>query len=307
VVYLIDASVYVFRAYYSMPPDMTDRDGNPVHALFGFARFLGDLIERARPRYLAVAFDESLTSSFRNQIYPAYKANREPAPADLKLQFERCREFCRHMGLAEFGSAEYEADDIIGTLHARFRRQGHCTTVVTRDKDLAQLIREGDIYWSYADNLQLRHHEIEEHFGVPPERYADYLALTGDPVDNIKGVPGVGPKTAGVLMKAFASLEELYDNLDDVAALPIRGASKLAARLTEHREAAFLARRLTEIARDMPLTCERDHLVCRSPDVPALTAFYDQQNFGPMLRRQTERLVAIAAATAAAVAVLPAA
>jgi DNA polymerase I len=307
VVYLIDASVYVFRAYYSMPPDMTDRDGNPVHALFGFARFLGDLIERARPRYLAVAFDESLTSSFRNQIYPAYKANREPAPADLKLQFERCREFCRHMGLAEFGSAEYEADDIIGTLHARFRRQGHCTTVVTRDKDLAQLIREGDIYWSYADNLQLRHHEIEEHFGVPPERYADYLALTGDPVDNIKGVPGVGPKTAGVLMKAFASLEELYDNLDDVAALPIRGASKLAARLTEHREAAFLARRLTEIARDMPITCERDHLVCRSPDVPALTAFYDQQNFGPMLRRQTERLVAIAAATAAAVAVLPAA
>jgi 5'-3' exonuclease len=238
VVYLIDASVYVFRAYYSMPPDMTDRDGNPVHALFGFARFLGDLIERAKPRYLAVAFDESLTSSFRNQIYPAYKANREPAPPDLKLQFERCREFCRHMGLAEFGSAEYEADDIIGTLHARFRRQGHCTTVVTRDKDLAQLIREGDIYWNYADNLQLRHHEIEEHFGVPPERYADYLALTGDSVDNIKGVPGVGPKTAAVLMKTFASLEELYDNLDDVAALPIRGASKLAARLTEHRRRA---------------------------------------------------------------------
>ncbi len=299
-VYLIDASVYVFRAYYSMPPDMTDRDGNPVHALFGFARFLGDLIERAKPRYLAVAFDESLTSSFRNQIYPAYKANREPAPPDLKLQFERCREFCRHMGLAEFGSAEYEADDIIGTLHARFRRQGHCTTVVTRDKDLAQLIREGDVYWNYADNLQLRHHEIEDHFGVPPERYADYLALTGDAVDNIKGVPGVGPKTAAVLMKAFVSLEELYDNLDDVAQLPIRGASKLAARLTEHRDAAFLARRLTEIARDMPLACEREQLVCRGPDVPALTAFYDRQNFGTLLRRQTERLVALAAAAGVA-------
>jgi len=299
VIYLIDASVYVFRAYYSMPPDMTDRDGNPVHALFGFARFLGDLIERARPRYLAVAFDESLSSSFRNEIYPAYKANREPAPPDLKLQFERCREFCRLMGLAEFGSAEYEADDIIGTLHARFRRQGHCSTVVTRDKDLAQLIREGDIYWNYADNLQLRHHEIEAHFGVPPERYADYLALTGDSVDNIKGVPGVGPKTAGVLMKTFASLEELYDNLDDVAQLPIRGASKLPARLAEHRDAAFLARQLTEIARDMPLCCEPEHLVCRGPDVPALTAFYDRQNFGPMLRRQTERLVALAAAAAA--------
>jgi 5'-3' exonuclease len=304
VVYLIDASVYVFRAYYSMPPDMTDRDGNPVHALFGFARFLGDLIERAKPQYLAVAFDESLTTSFRNRIYPAYKANREPAPPDLKLQFERCREFCRHMGIAHFGHGEYEADDIIGTLHARFRRQGHCTTVVTRDKDLAQLIREGDVYWNYAENIRLRHSEIEEHFGVAPERYADYLALTGDAVDNIKGVPGVGPKTAAVLMKTFASLEELYDNLDEVASLPIRGASKLPARLAEHREAAFLARRLTEIARDMPLECEREHLVCRGPDVAALTDFYDRQNFGPMLRRQTERLVALATA-ATAVAALP--
>lgn len=301
VIYLIDASVYVFRAYYSMPPDMTDRDGNPVHALFGFARFLGDLIERAKPQYIAVAFDESLTTSFRNRIYPAYKANREPAPPDLKLQFERCREFCRHMGLAHFGHDEYEADDIIGTLHARFRRQGHCTTVVTRDKDMAQLIREGDVYWNYAENIRLRHSEIEEHFGVAPERYADYLALTGDAVDNIKGVPGVGPKTAAALLKAFASLEEIYDNLDEVAGLPIRGASKLPARLAEHREAAFLARRLTEIARDMPLDCERDHLACRGPDVAALTEFFDRQNFGPMLRRQTERLVALAAASAATV------
>src|SRR5688572_9559906 len=93
VIYLIDASVYVFRAYYSMPPEMTDRDGNPAHATFGFARFLGDLIERAKPHYIAVAFDESLTTSFRNQLYPAYKANREPPPADLKQQFASCREF----------------------------------------------------------------------------------------------------------------------------------------------------------------------------------------------------------------------
>ena len=199
--YLIDASVYVFRAYYSMPPDMLDREGNAAHALFGFARFLGDLIERAKPRYLAVAFDESLETSFRNRIDPTYKANREPAPADLKLQFGRCREFCEHLGVAHFGSGEYEADDIIGTLHARFRREGLPATLVTRDKDLAQLVREGDVYWNYTDNLRLQHHEIEGHFGVAPERYADYLALTGDAVDNIKGVPGVGPKTAAVLLK----------------------------------------------------------------------------------------------------------
>src|SRR6187399_2454972 len=124
VIYLIDASVYVFRAYYSMPPDMTDRDGNPAHATFGFARFLGDLIERVKPQYMAVAFDESLTTSFRNQIYPAYKANRDPPPADLKAQFASCREFCRHAGIPAFGHVLYEADDIVGTLMLRCRRAG---------------------------------------------------------------------------------------------------------------------------------------------------------------------------------------
>ncbi|MFM8481663.1 MAG: 5'-3' exonuclease H3TH domain-containing protein [Gammaproteobacteria bacterium] len=292
-VYLIDASVYVFRAYYAMPPDMLDRDGHPAHAVFGFARFLGDLIERARPRYLAVAFDESLASSFRNRIDPAYKANREPAPADLKLQFERCREFCRHVGVADFGSGEYEADDIIGTLHARSRAAGMPTTLVTRDKDLAQLVREGDVYWDYTANQRLAYHDIEEYFGVVPERYADYLALTGDAVDNIRGVPGVGPKTAAALLKDFVSLEELYDNLDAVASLPIRGAAKLPEKLARHRDDAFLARRLTEIVRDMPLEVAREGLRPRAPDMAALNDFFDRHNFGQMLRKQSERLAAI--------------
>jgi DNA polymerase-1 len=294
VVYLVDASVYVFRAYYSMPPDMLDRDGNPAHAVFGFARFLGDLIERARPRYLAVAFDESLASSFRNRIDPAYKANREPAPADLKLQFERCREFCRHVGVADFGSGEYEADDIIGTLHARSRAAGLPATLVTRDKDLAQLVREGDIYWDYTANQRLAYHQIEEYFGVVPERYADYLALTGDAVDNIRGVPGVGPKTAAALLKDFVSLEEVYDNLEAVARLPIRGAAKLPEKLAKHRDDAFLARRLTEIVRDMPLEVSGQALRPRVPDIAALNDFFDRHNFGQMLRKQSERLADIA-------------
>lgn len=292
-IHLVDASVYVFRAYYSMPPDMQDRDGNPAHAVFGFARFLGDLIERAKPTYLAVAFDESLTTSFRNRIEPSYKANREPAPPDLKLQFERCREFCRYLGVANFGSGEYEADDIIGTLHARMRREGIPATVVTRDKDLAQLICEGDTYWNYTENLRLQYHDIENHFGVAPERYADYLALTGDAVDNIKGVPGVGPKTAAALLKEFVSLEELYDNLDMVSRMPIRGATKLPERLVAHRDAAFLARRLTEIVRDAPVETTIDALRPRALDRDALDAFFDHHQFGPMLRRQSERLAVL--------------
>lgn len=299
-IYLIDASVYVFRAYYSMPPDMTDRDGNPAHATFGFARFLGDLIERAKPQYIAVAFDESLTTSFRNQIYPAYKANREPPPADLKHQFTSCREFCRHAGIPAFSHALYEADDIVGSLMTRCRREGLRATLVTRDKDFAQLIRLGDVYWDYTDNAHYRYHEIEDRFGVAPERFADFLALTGDSVDNIKGVPGVGPKTAAALMKEFASLEELYDNLDRVAEIPVRGAGKLAAKLAEHRDAAFLARRLTEIACDMPLEVDRKALARRAPDVAALTEFFDRHNFGPMLRRQAERLAQLPPAAVAA-------
>src|SRR4051812_22134787 len=273
-----------------MPPDMTDRDGNPAHATFGFARFLGDLIERVKPNYMAVAFDESLTTSFRNQIYPAYKANRDPPPADLKAQFAGCREFCRLLGIPSFGHVEYEADDIVGTLMTRCRRAGVPATLVTRDKDFAQLIRDGDVYWDYSDNAHYRYHQIEERFGVAPERFADFLALMGDSVDNIKGVPGVGPKTAAALMKEFASLEELYDNLDRVAEVAVRGASKLGAKLAAHREAAFLARRLTEIACDMPLEIARHDLARRAPDVAALTEFFDRHNFGPMLRRQAERL-----------------
>jgi DNA polymerase I len=290
VIYLIDASVYVFRAYYSMPPEMTDQDGVPAHATFGFARFLGDLIERVQPKYMAVAFDESLSTSFRNQIYPAYKANRDPPPEDLKVQFLRCREFCRHAGIPEFGHAEYEADDIVGSLMTRCRRDGLPATLVTRDKDFAQLIRQSDVYWDYSDNAHYRYHQIEDRFGVAPERFADFLALMGDSVDNIKGVPGVGSKTAAALMKEFVSLEEIYDNLDKVSQIPVRGASKLAAKLSEHREAAFLARRLTEIACDMPFDVGRDDLTRRAPDMTGLTAFFDRHNFGPMLRRQAERL-----------------
>lgn len=298
-IYLIDASVYVFRAYYSMPPDMTDRDGFPAHATFGFARFLGDLVERARPHYVAVAFDESLSTSFRSRIFPAYKANRDPPPEDLKLQFERCREFCHHAGIPAFSHAEYEADDIVGTLVTRCRREGLPATVVTRDKDFAQLIRAGDVYWDYTDNAHYRYHEIEDRFGVAPERFADFLALMGDSVDNIQGVPGVGAKTAAALMKEFASLEEIYDNLDRIAQIPVRGAGKLAAKLVEHREAAFLARRLTEIACDMPWEISRRELTRRAPDMASLNAFFDRHNFGPLLRKQAERL-ALLPLTAAA-------
>jgi 5'-3' exonuclease len=290
VIFLIDASVYVFRAYHSVLPDMVDRDGNPVHAVFGFARFIGDLIERMRPKYIAVAFDQRLANSYRSRIYPAYKANREPHPLDLPAQFEHCRQVCRHLGLAVFTDPEYEADDIIGTLGCLMREEGVRSAYITRDKDLAQLVRDGDLFWDYGAREQFGYRDIERHYGVAPERFADYLALTGDCVDNIPGVPGVGPKTAAALMKEFASLDDLYADLGRVAGLKLRGARSLSDKLLEHRQSAYLAQQLTRITCDMDLGADVEGLRRRTPDVSALGSLYDHLGFGPFLRRQAERL-----------------
>jgi 5'-3' exonuclease len=291
-IFLIDASVYVFRAYHSQLPPMLDGDGNSVHAVFGFARFLGDLLERVRPRFIAVAFDQRLTTSYRNRIFPAYKANREPAPAGIARQFEYCRELCRHLGLPAFVDPEFEADDIIGTLSCLMRAAGVRSAFITRDKDLAQLVRDGDLLWDFGARTQLGYRDIERHFGAAPERFADFLALTGDSCDNIPGVPGVGPKIAATLLRKFTSLDDLYENIGRVAALGLRGGSALGERLLTHRESAFVARRLTRIVCDMPLGVAARDLQPKVPDLAALSAFYDRLGFGPLLRRQGERLAA---------------
>ncbi len=243
--YLIDASVYVFRAYYSMPDDMVDDNGNPINALYGFCRFIGDFMENVTPEYVAVLFDESLSKSFRTEIYPAYKANRDPAPEDLKRQFEQCRRYVRALGVMECASPRYEADDLIGTLVTHGRKHGRPSTIVTRDKDLTQLLSKDDVFWDFSGKGKLRYEQIVDSFGVWPEQIADFLALAGDAVDNIKGVPGVGKKTAAGLLQHFGDLEQIYDNLERVHEVNVRGAKTLGGKLEMHRDAAMLARQLT--------------------------------------------------------------
>jgi DNA polymerase-1 len=264
VLHLIDASVFIFRAYHSVPIAVTDLDGNPVNALHGFGRFLGDLIEQVRPEHIAVAFDATLVTSFRNRLFPAYKANREPAPADLKRQFILCRELCESLGVASFASPEYEAE----------------------------LVRPGDQYWDYIGEERYDYDDIADRFGVVPERMACFLALTGDAVDNIPGVPGVGRKTASMLFRHFESLVHLYDDLDRVLKLKLRNPGFVAGQLREHRESAFLARQLTGIACDMPLHVELNDLARRPPDFTRLNDLYDAAGFGRLLRNQAERVAA---------------
>lgn len=291
--YLIDASVYVFRAHYSMPDDMVDGDGNPVNALYGFCRFLGDFMEQVRPEYVAVLFDESLTTSFRTELYPAYKANREPAPPELKRQFQQCREFTRALGIMYCAHPCFEADDLIGTLVTAGRETGRASTIVSRDKDLAQLVSTSDVFWDFAGKGKLTYDQIPAAFGVWPEQIADFLALAGDTVDNIKGVPGVGKKTAQALLNHFGSLDSLYENLGNVHLVPCRGAKTLASKLELHREAALLARKLTGIACDAPLERPLTELRPQAPDLGAVNALFDAAGIGMALRRQAERIAAL--------------
>jgi DNA polymerase-1 len=292
--YLVDASYFVFRAWFSMPDDMGDEEGKPVNALYGFTRFLGDFLEYTKPEYVGVAFDTSLSTCFRNEIYPEYKANRDPAPIELKQQFARCRAVTRALGLPEFAEDRYEADDVIGTLVTRMRERGMSSTILSRDKDLLQLLDAGDTMWDYAGGKRLDYKDVHGSFGVKPEQIVDYLALAGDSADNIPGVPGVGAKTATALLSHFDCMDDIYARLDEVAGVPVRGAAKLAAKLDAHRDSAYLSRRLTQIECDVPMAEETDHQsVARgAPDMDALNELYDQADFGQSVRRQADRIAA---------------
>lgn len=292
-IHLIDASVFVFRAWFSIPPEMTAPDGTPVNAVYGYARFITDYLEDLRRRSpadeMAVAFDESLTTSYRNEIYPEYKANRELPPPELEQQFEHCRALTGLLGLAHYAHARYEADDIIGTLATRRRAAGQASVIVSRDKDLAQLLRGADRFFNPIDRKRFGYAEIAGRYGALPEHMPDYQGLVGDKVDNIPGVPGIGAKTAGALVGEFGTLEQIFERLDEVTGLPIRGAGKLGARLEEHRDAAFLSRELATIATDMPLSIAED-LTPGPPDIDGLDALFDRLGFGEALRRQVRRI-----------------
>jgi DNA polymerase-1 len=288
-VYLVDASIYIFRAYYSVPATLTNSAGQPINALHGFAGFLGDFLEAVRPQHLAVVFDESLTTSFRNTIFPDYKANRETPPAELQQQFGYCRRLVQSLGLADYSSDRYEADDLIGTLAVRLRAQGCSVVILSADKDLAQLLEEGDMLWDYARNRQHHYRDIPAWLGVTAQQVADWLALTGDAVDNIPGVPSIGAKTAAALLAEFGTLDAIYQRLEEVAATQIRGAARIQRLLQEHRAQALLARELTGIAIDPGLQAGMEDIVRRPVPAPAVTAVCEELGLGRMTQARLAR------------------
>lgn len=269
-----------------MPNTFTNRDGWPTNAVHGFTRFIIELLEQERPAHIAVAFDEALDSCFRNEIYPLYKANREPAPAELKRQFKYCKQVCSALGLQVLAHSDYEADDLIGSALHYARGAGLRGIILSADKDLSQLLDEHDEQWDYSRGLRWGRDGVKGRYGVEAHQIADYLGLCGDAVDNIPGVPGIGPKTAATLLAHFGSLDNVLERIDEIAYLRFRGAAQAGARLRQHREQALLSRQLATITTAAPFSQSSTHFAPAQGDSTLLWELCEDLNFGPMTRRR---------------------
>lgn len=283
IVHLVDASPYVFRAFYSLPDSIRDPQGEPANAVLGFAGFVLRLVETERPTHLVVCFDGSLTTSFRNELYPQYKAHRDPPPAELGAQVDDCREMVEALGATTFVDERFEADDFIATLTARCREAGATVVVVSSDKDLMQLVGPDVELLDFARQERYGPRQVEEKLGVPPRQVPDYLGLVGDSVDNIPGVAGIGPKTAVALLAEFDDLEAVLADPRAIEELPVRGARSVAEKLVEGRERAAMSKRLAVLSLDAPVGSGAElglhELRLRGPDVGRLEALCDRLGF----------------------------
>ena len=278
---------YVFRSFFGMRP-MSAPDGTPINAVFGLGMTLQKFLADRQPQLLACCFDAG-AHTFRNDLYPAYKANRGEPPADLIPQFDLCRELVARMGIPTVTVPGFEADDLIATLTTQLRDEGHDVVIVSGDKDLAQLLGPGvriydlakDVWWD-ADGMPGR-------MGVRADQVVDLLALTGDSVDNIPGVRGVGPKAAAALLQEFADLAAIYDGLDRVAELPIRGARALREKLETGRENAWLSHRLAGVRRDAPCPLALEELAYVGAHGDQLDAFADKWGLRAVAGRTPRR------------------
>lgn len=245
--YLVDSSIYVFRGWFSLPDSLVNDDGQSNNALIGFSDFVYHFLRNERPKQLVFTFDESLKHSARKTIYPEYKANRAPAPDELKRQFQWCRDWIRVLGISEVSSDQHEADDLIGSLADIYRNENCNIIILTADKDLAQLIKPNDIWWSFATGQQLNYRALVKKFGVKPEQIADQLALAGDKVDNIPGIPGIGMAIAGRLLTKFETLSALRENLTKVKLMKFRGSERIMKLLIEYEPILDVSSQLTPI------------------------------------------------------------
>ncbi|MGL4830485.1 MAG: 5'-3' exonuclease H3TH domain-containing protein, partial [Vibrio sp.] len=274
---LIDGSSYLYRAFHAYPGTMSNGE-IPTNAIYGVVNMVRSMMRQFASDRIAVIFDAK-GKTFRDEMYDQYKANRPPMPDDLRCQVEPLHQVIRAMGLPLLAIEGVEADDVIGTLARQASQAGMPVLISTGDKDMAQLVDENITLINTMTNVVLDREGVIEKFGIPPELIIDYLALMGDKVDNIPGVPGVGEKTATALLQGIGGLEDLYANLDKIAALGFRGSKTMAQKLEENRDNANLSYQLATIKCDVELEESPQTLLKQTPDRDALMAWYGKLAF----------------------------
>jgi len=290
-VYLIDGSGYIFRAYHALPP-LTRSDGTPVGAVQGFCNMLWKLLEDLKgdeqPSHLAVIFDHS-GKTFRNDIYPQYKAHRPPAPEDLVPQFSIIRDATRAFGTPSIEMEGYEADDLIATYARQAEARGAKVTIVSSDKDLMQLVGERVTMFDTMKNKRIDPAGVVEKFGAGPDKVIEIQSLMGDSSDNVPGIPGIGPKTASQLIEEFGDLETLLSRAGEIKQ------NKRRENLIEFADLARISKELVTLKVDVPVENSLDEFGTDEPDADTLVAFLKEMEFRTITRRVEEALGAPAA------------
>lgn len=280
-VFIIDAMNYIFRAFHGLPENIVSPSGMPTNAILGYTRTLLRIIKERKPVYMAAAFETG--GSFRTQMFEAYKSTRSETPPGLIPQFNYCRKITEAMGIPVYESDDYEADDIIGTIADRMRLIGHSAVIVTGDKDMSQLVCSEIQVYDMANDRWLDEAGVLEKFGVLPSQIPDMLALNGDTVDNIPGVPGVGPKTAKQILAICVGVEDMLGLPERLTSAPIRGRDRIMAHIRDNVETIRLSRKLATICVDVPIEVEPRGLRYRRGDREALVELCRELGFQRVL------------------------
>jgi 5'-3' exonuclease len=280
-VHLIDASPYLFRAWFSLPKSIVDPGGHPANAVYGFTSFLAKYITDEHPTHIGVTFDRHFNGSFRNELYAPYKAQREASPPELDAQVDPTVEVVEALGIATFIDEEYEADDLIATVIDRTWSSGAHYVIVTSDKDLAQLVCERVTLADPARNARFDAAAVVAKFGVRPDQITDFLGLAGDSVDNIPGVRGIGPKTAADLLRRHGSLEGIYE------AVPSMKPGGVRVKLEQDVSMAGLSKRLATVSTEAEIEVTLDDLRFRGPDDDRIGKLFTRLGFNTLRERIT--------------------
>ncbi|QDG40297.1 DNA polymerase I [Alteromonas mediterranea] len=274
---LVDGSSYLFRAFHGLPP-LTNSKGQDTGAIYGVVNMLKSLIKQYNPTHMAVIFDAK-GKTFRDDIYKEYKANRPPMPEELRSQIEPLHTIIKAMGLPVIVESGVEADDVIGTLAKHATEKGIDTLISTGDKDMAQLVNKHVTLINTMTNQLMDVEGVNTKFGIPPELVIDFLALKGDKVDNIPGVPGVGDKSAQALLNGIGGIDDIYKNLDKIADLSFRGSKSMAAKMEEYEEQARLSYTLATISIDLELDYDVETLMPCQADNEQLRDLFAEYEF----------------------------